>query len=155
VGGEALHVLEVGLEEGLEREPDGVEVVEEGTGEAEEVAVEDGEEGVAEGGGDLLLVEGAEVSKDEPEHVVGVDLLEVVLADEGDLEGQGRDLQLVPLLLLQLPRLEVALDDDVHELLNFLRDESREQILLQRVDQRGGLSEEVLPKMGLLEGGGT
>lgn len=124
MGGEVVHVVEVGLEEGGEGKLDGVEVAEEGGAELDEVPVQDREEAVPEGRGHCILVEVAEIPQNQLEHLVGVDLLEVVFANQGDLERKGGYFQLITLVFFELTGLYVALDDDIDKLLKLAGDET-------------------------------
>ena len=124
VGGEVVHVVEVGLEEGGEGQLDGVEVAEEGGAELDEVPVQDRQETVPEGGRHRIQVEVAEIPQNQLKHLVGVDLLEVVFANEGDLERKCSYFQLIALVFLKLTGLYIALDDYIDELLKLAGDET-------------------------------
>ena len=119
-----VHVVDVGLEEVGEGQLDGVEVAEEGGAELDEVPVQNRQEAVPEGGGHHLLVEIAEIPQNQFKHLIGVDLLEVVFANQGDLERKGGYFQLIALIFLQLAGLDVALDDDIDKLLQLAGDET-------------------------------
>jgi len=80
---------------------------------------------------------------------------QVVLAEEGDLEGEGGDLELLAVLAVQGGALGVALLDDACELLELLGHQSGQHVLLQDVDEGGGLAVEVLAEVALGGGRGT
>ena len=123
MGGEALHVVEVGFEEEGKRQLDRLQVIEERVAEADEVAVQNRKQTVAESGRHLLLVLVAEVSQYQSQHVVGVDLFEVIFGNEGDLEGKSCYFKLVFLFFLHRTGLFIALNDDIDELLNLTGDQ--------------------------------
>ena len=65
---------------------------------------------------DLLRVEVAEVSEDELQHALGVDLLQIVLRYERDLEGKGCDFKFFSFILFESLCFLVAVGDDGCEL---------------------------------------
>lgn len=88
---------------------DGCEIVEEGLAVENEVTVDDGEQAVVDGGGDLGSVECVEVLKHGLEHVAIINLRQCVLSNECNLKRQRSNFQHLRLSLLHLIRLLIKL----------------------------------------------
>ena len=86
------------------------------------VSVNDCQYAIVDGRRHLLGVKVAKICQNKLQHAIGVDLLEIVLCDEGDLERQAGDFQLFALLLLQRTCLDVTINDDGDELIKLMGD---------------------------------
>ena len=153
-GGEEVHAPEVvEVEDGRSDVQLGEKEVKEVVGVEHDVSVDDGQQTVLQRIGDdlvaiilvVIATTVAEVLHDRIQHLFGVDLLNIVLGNQGYLERQGRYLQVDALLprsrvlvylirVLQELALSVELDDRRRERIQLRLDQTQQQVLLQNVD---------------------